>query len=169
MKTVWANQHPMDSSGLMVKQAEALRALNPHTRFFVYRNLVKALPWITCVREKLEDPAFSGWFLKYDPAKKSYAPNVPPCDLHRPNKTEKCSALYHDQRETPELRSECAVKTPPPSCDPTAGTTDPTQFCDEPCDCGKVPCGEYGTAPPRNGVQANGPAADPRAVCLRSL
>ena len=74
MKTVWANQHPMDSSGLMVKQAEALRALNPHTRFFVYRNLVKALPWITCVREKLEDPAFSGWFLKYDPTKKSYAP-----------------------------------------------------------------------------------------------
>ena len=37
-----ANQQPMDSSGLMVKQAETLRALNPHSKFFVYRNLVKA-------------------------------------------------------------------------------------------------------------------------------
>lgn len=32
----------MDSSGLMVKQAQVLRALNPNTKFFVYRNLVKA-------------------------------------------------------------------------------------------------------------------------------
>eukprot|EP01043_Picozoa_sp_COSAG02_P063420 COSAG02_NODE_8987_length_2372_cov_1.285526_2_plen_51_part_00 len=32
----------MDSSGLMVKQAESLRALNPYSKFFVYRNLVKA-------------------------------------------------------------------------------------------------------------------------------
>ena len=32
MKSVWANQHPMDSTGLMVKQAEALKALNPKVR-----------------------------------------------------------------------------------------------------------------------------------------
>jgi hypothetical protein len=59
------------------------------------------LPWITSVREKLEDARYQGWFLRYrDPT--IHHPNTPPCDLHRANKTERCSALYHDQRETPE-------------------------------------------------------------------
>jgi len=70
--------------------------------------------------QKLEDPLYSGWFVAYDPAKQSH-PNAPPCDLHRANVTERCSKLYHDQRETPEAFAYCANATnTPPSCDPTA-------------------------------------------------
>ena len=85
-----------------------------------------------------------------DKATPPYAPNAPPCDLHRANTTERCSGLYHDQRETPEAASYCAKKGAPPSCDPTTagnffkGKPDPTQYCTEACDCGEgVPCGEY--------------------------
>ena len=146
-KLQWANQQPMDSSGLMLKQAQALRKLNPNTRVWVYRNLVKALPWISAVREKLQDPQYQGWFLSYhDPTK--HHPNAPPCDLHRANTTQRCSNRYHDQRETPEAASFCAKKDAPPSCDPTVsgnfvnGKPDPAQYCAEACDCGSIPCGE---------------------------
>jgi hypothetical protein len=151
MKGVWANQHPMDSTGLMVKQATALKALNPQAKFFVYRNLVKALPWLASVREKLEDPNFSGWFLKFDAASKPHAAVAPMCDEHRPNKTELCSELYHDQRQTPQAWDYCAVAKPLPTCEPGVekyhptfdGKPNPTQSCKRSCDCGTVPCGEY--------------------------
>ena len=31
----------------------------------MYRNLVKALPWFSSVREKLLDPAYAGFFLRF--------------------------------------------------------------------------------------------------------
>eukprot|EP00040_Diaphanoeca_grandis_P030025 m.176861 g.176861 ORF g.176861 m.176861 type:complete len:442 (+) comp31864_c0_seq2:206-1531(+) len=142
MKAVWDNQHPMNSSGLMIEQAMAIRAINPNTRVWVYRNLVKALPWLTCVREKLEDPAYSGWFLSFDPAKEGHYAQ-PPCDLHRPDPTAICSTLYHDQRETPEAKAYCWHNQSAPGCGDVYVPWDPSQFCTEPCDCGKMPCGEY--------------------------
>ena len=33
------------------------KARNADTHVFVYRNIVKALPWFASVREKLDDPA----------------------------------------------------------------------------------------------------------------
>jgi hypothetical protein len=68
------------------------------------------------VREKLEDPAYSGWFLPFAPGG-NYS--VPACDTtHTPPL---CSALYHDQEQTPSYPAECP----------------------QPCDCGSVPTGEY--------------------------
>ena len=32
---------------------------------FVYRNIVKALPWFSAVRAKLADPRYAGWFLPF--------------------------------------------------------------------------------------------------------
>ena len=32
------------------------------------RNFVKALPWLTVVREKLTDPCYSPWFLNFSDA-----------------------------------------------------------------------------------------------------
>ena len=121
MKGVWANQHPMDSTGLMVKQAEVLKALNPQARYFVYRNLVKALSWYRDVGEKLADPAYSGWFLRFRAGVSGSNYSSNPC-------TESvCSPLYHSQDQTPEHltgRKECV----------------------QACDCGgngqQVPCGE---------------------------
>jgi hypothetical protein len=69
------------------------------------------------VGEKLADPAYAGWFLRFDPTKSTYV--SPPC-------TEGvCSTLYHSQDQTPSHltgRKECV----------------------DPCDCGGVPCGEVG-------------------------
>jgi hypothetical protein len=81
------------------------------------------------VREKLEDPAYAGWFLRFKPG--GSLPNgsyhVPPCDTTYDPPL--CSAFYHDQLQTP------AVPSP---ADPA-----PDGACVGVCDCGSVPCGEY--------------------------
>ena len=79
-------------------QATKVKALNNSTHVFIYRNLVKALPWYTGVREKLTDPAYQGWFI---PFRSSGSTVVPKCTL------DKCSDRYHDQEQTPEYPSVC--------------------------------------------------------------
>ena len=64
----------------------------------VYRNLVKALPWYTDVREKLEDPQFASWFLKFKNGANSTGYHVPPCTgSGTVDDPQKCSDFYHDQ------------------------------------------------------------------------
>ena len=131
-KYAWANQHPMNSSGLMLEQAISIHKTSQvGTKVWAYRNLVKALPWITAVRKKLEDPAYSGWFLSFDAEKlASNGTSMKPCDLNRPNPKPLCSTLYHDQQETPEFVP--------------GGNDTNTDLCKGVCDCGSViPCGEY--------------------------
>ena len=41
----WAKHKPMDCEELMVKQVEMTVAASPDTKVFVYRNMIKALPW----------------------------------------------------------------------------------------------------------------------------
>ena len=43
-KQLWANDRPMKCEERLVHQADMIKAKNPHTRVWVYRNLVKALP-----------------------------------------------------------------------------------------------------------------------------
>ena len=57
-KLVWSNQNPMDCEERLLSQAKLVKNVNPGTRTFVYRNLVKALPWYSSVREKITDPAY---------------------------------------------------------------------------------------------------------------
>lgn len=62
---VWAQSHPMDCEELLTTQAEMVLALDPgipgeQPRVWVYRNTIKALNWFASVREKLDDPAYSG-------------------------------------------------------------------------------------------------------------
>lgn len=98
------------------------KAACPQAKTWVYRNFVKALPWYTSVREKLTNPAYAGFFLKFNPSNSTpYA--VPPCDSNY--SPPKCSPFYHDQEQTPGH----------PKGDGDCGA--------EPCDCGAVPCGEY--------------------------
>lgn len=66
-KKQWAVQRPMDCEERLITQAAATKSVNSATNVFVYRNLVKALPWFSTVREKLQDPAYSGFFLKFKP------------------------------------------------------------------------------------------------------
>ena len=123
-KEHWANERPMSCEENLRQTPEATHARNPHARIFVYRNLVKALPWFSSVRKKLDDPAFAGFFLPFG----SSTPHVPRCD----NVTGKCSLYYHDQLQTPgfnRLNDRDGLNGG--NC--TRGG----------CDCGANPCGEY--------------------------
>ena len=84
----WSSAQPMDDEERLVEQCRRTKAAFPQSKCWVYKNLVKALPWMTDVREKLEDPAYSGWFLRF-------AANVTP---HVPAQG---SPFYHDQEQTP--------------------------------------------------------------------
>eukprot|EP01043_Picozoa_sp_COSAG02_P006486 COSAG02_NODE_185_length_30442_cov_59.370168_13_plen_285_part_00 len=103
-------------------QAAMTKAANNNTKVFVYRNMVKALPWYKSVREKLVDPDYSGFFLPFKCNASASDPKVIPGEdgCHVPRQG---SALYHDQEQTIHGKT----------C-PTDGTG--SQAC-----CG-VPCGE---------------------------
>ena len=45
---------------------ERAASLGIEQKVWVYRNLVKALPWYSLVREKLNDTAYAGFFLKFN-------------------------------------------------------------------------------------------------------
>ena len=117
-KALWV-QPPMSCEELLVEQAARLKAARPGVRVMVYRNIVKSLPWFSAVREKMDDPAYAGWFLKFKP---NATYHVPQCDNNY--SPPKCTPLYHDQEQTP-------------------GFPHGDGSCPGPCDCGVHPCGEY--------------------------
>ena len=132
-KDVWARQHPMDAEAHLRAQAAAIKAQDPRKRVWVYRNLVKALPWFGSVRAKLSDPAYAGFFVRFAsaPAANGSVPgaNVPACDTHYSPPRCSMSSLYHDQVQTPQYPRGSLLDG---SCP------------DAPCDCGVgIPCGEY--------------------------
>jgi hypothetical protein len=92
-KRDWSRPHPMDAEENMLKNAQAIQAVDPSTITWVYRNGIKALPWMTTVREKLEDKAHWGWFM----AKKGCMP-TPGHYVCGANATDN---LYHDFEQTP--------------------------------------------------------------------
>lgn len=125
-KAQWAAATPMDCEERLLKQAEMTKTSSKNrTKVFVYRNVVKALPWYKSVRDKLIDPAYSGWFVRFS-GDDNY--HVPDCAVEN---TSKCSPFYHDQEQTPEV--------------PTPQDPNPDGKCTvEGCDCGPdLPCGEY--------------------------
>ena len=131
MKYIWAASKPMNCEESLVEQATATKqaaseTLHNNTKVFVYRNIVKALPWFTTVRKKLDDPNYSGFFLKFDSTNvRQY--HVPLCANEDPTH---CSMYYHDQLQTPQV--------------PTTDQPYPDGVCtDNHCDCGMNPCGEY--------------------------
>jgi hypothetical protein len=127
-KDLWAKDKPMSSEARLVSQAELVATKNSKTHIFTYFNLVKALPWFESVRVKLEDPAYSGFFLSFKsggsfPNGSYYVPNCDPV-------TGICSTFYHDQVQTPAV--------------PSPSNPDPDGKCVGYCDCGvNIPCGEY--------------------------
>ena len=83
----------------MLRNAEAIKKINPNAITWVYRNGIKALPWFTDVREKLTDKAYWGWFM----AKKGCNPS-PGEYVCGDNAT---GNLYHDFEQTPH--GDCGV------------------------------------------------------------
>jgi hypothetical protein len=91
----------MDCEELMVKQTEMTVAASPGTKVFVYRNMIKALPWFTSVREKITDPAYARWFMNFsaDVIQDHSKAHVPVCDDNY--KPPLCSNLYVTLLSTP--------------------------------------------------------------------
>ena len=83
------------------------------------RSTGQALPWFSAVREKLQDPAYAGWFIKFDSSRALY--HVPRCAAENGTK---CSDFYHDQEQTPAV--------------PTAAQPSPDGVCVGECDCGNA-------------------------------
>ena len=64
-KDLWSAAKPMDCEETMIAKVHELQRLNPSGKAWLYRNSIKALPWFTSVREKLEDRNYWGFFLPY--------------------------------------------------------------------------------------------------------
>ena len=62
-KVDWAKAAPMDAEEVMLRDLQAVKAVDNTTVTWLYRNGCKALPWFTTVRRKLEDRAHWGWFV----------------------------------------------------------------------------------------------------------
>ena len=83
-KAVWSKASPQNCEEMLTNQVQQLHAINPSMKVWTYKNLVKALPWMTAVRLKLEDPAWWGFFLHYKNGKPTNASTM----------------LYHDFEQT---------------------------------------------------------------------
>jgi len=132
-KALWAPAKPMNCAELLLKQVQMTTEATAGTTVYVYRNAIKALPWYTTVRDKLNDPAYAKWFLNFAPG---VTPHVPKCDNNY--KPPLCSEYYHDQSQTPEYPhgdGDCSAPA---------------------CDVGKVPVGEYIWDPRAWNVSVNG-------------
>jgi hypothetical protein len=89
----WSSTSPMTCEEDMVANMAAVKAINPSTITWVYRNGAKALPWHTSVRTLLEQRAQWGLFMPL--AGCMPTPGVYVCG---PNATQN---LYHDFEQTP--------------------------------------------------------------------
>ena len=122
---MWTKARPMDDGKRLITQAAQVKAINPKTHIWVYRNLVKALSWYNEVGNKIADPAYAGWFLKFRPGGAVDLGNKTgnPSWHSDPCTGGVCSELFHSQDQTPKA-AECG---------------------DHKCDCGGggIPCGEY--------------------------
>ena len=158
-KSQWANLSPMDCDGMLVQQAARNKARNPTARVFVYRNIVKALPWYTEVRKLLQDQSFWGWFVPYDGCRTADGEYV--CKNNVTGVIDATANLYHDEQQTPGWTQPRSARDgalgPDGVCHGDAGNnaSGPTQS--GACDCGVgVACGEYVTLysaqPPQLGV-----------------
>ena len=135
-KLDWASAQPMDCEERLTTQALATKSANAAAKVFVYRNVVKALPWFTSVRKILDDPAYSGFFLRFAD---DIETEVPRCAAEDESK---CSVFYHDQMQTPAVPTS-ENPSPDGSCAPVE---------EGGCNTGLNPTGEY-LFDHRNGTQ----------------
>ena len=137
MKQLWAKDKPMTAEEALYTQGLSAHTAQPDAIIGTYRNSVKALPWFSSVRVKISDPAYAKWFLPFGPPTVNGTEwHVPACDNNYSPPL--CSALYHDQTQTPGYPSGDG------NCDPPA------------CDVGGVvPVGEYLFDPRSAGLEIN--------------
>jgi len=86
------------------------------------------------VLEKLEDPAYAGFFLSFRPENGTKTTS-PRCDAANRSK---CSKLYHSQTLAPKAKGKVQ------GWDTCKNFSTCDGFCRSgQCDCGSIPCGSY--------------------------
>eukprot|EP00935_MAST-01C_sp_MAST-1C-sp1_P002224 g2224.t1 len=95
---------------MMVDQAAVMKRIAPETKVWIYRNLVQPYANFRQFREKLEDPAYAGWFVPFGPNNSEKL--TPRCELNpRLNKT-LCSDLFHTRLAWTEDGHDCGDVIP---------------------------------------------------------
>jgi hypothetical protein len=63
---LWDEPNKMTSSceELLIEQARMVKAINPNTRVFVYRNMELGLQWLSSERRAMFNPNMSHYFLQ---------------------------------------------------------------------------------------------------------
>jgi hypothetical protein len=73
------NVSNMTGAATLVEQCRRIKAVDPTTKCFVYRNTELALEWLEPHRAVMDDPAFSAFFLQFQPGNPS---NTPPGTIY---------------------------------------------------------------------------------------
>ena len=143
-KDVWVQDKPMSVSDSIAEQAARVHSKYPDTKVGVYRNGIKAVNLFAAAREKLDDPAYAGWFVPYHAYpnggwQKNHSCKVPtptgPCASDQyttsPCTYQKCSGLWHDQTQVPSNKPQ------------KSKYHYDNGLCKDECDCGLLPCGNF--------------------------
>lgn len=116
-KAQWSAARPMDDDIRLTRQMAMIKQVDPSVKVTGYRNSIQAYNWMAVVREKIDDPAYSGWFLKYKDGINGSGYAQSPCAGPKENET-KCSRFWHQLLDEPDCP-------------------------DGVCDCGAAPCAMY--------------------------
>ena len=111
-ESLWAHHvGGKDADVMMLEQATAMKAIAPASQIWIYRNLVQAYANFVQFREKLEDPAYAGWWLKFDDATNDEK-LTPRCGFNsRLNRT-LCSDLFHSPLRWTHDGNDCGDVIP---------------------------------------------------------
>lgn len=73
---VWntGNSSTATGAATLVEQCRQIKAVNPHTKCFVYRNTELALEWLEPQRAAMYNASRASWFLQYQPGNPSGTP-----------------------------------------------------------------------------------------------
>jgi hypothetical protein len=105
---IWHADQPNDCDVKMVDQAAAAKRTAPSTKIWIYRNLAQAYAEFVQIREKLEDPLYSGWFLRF--GANNDEKNTPRCTFNKRLNKSLCSDLFHWKGQRPG--GDCGDKIP---------------------------------------------------------
>lgn len=135
-RAMWANAAPMDDGARLITQAAMVKAVNPNTHVWIYRNLVKALSWYKAVGDKLADPAYSGWFLHFRDGVangSNYSSN--PCTiLGDPSASAGKTSIVQEPNTNCLPGSGCAILHNKSTLCPNYGATESAALCSEACE-----------------------------------
>jgi hypothetical protein len=107
---LWAHHRPKDADVMMIEQAAVMKRMAPETQIWGYRNLVQPYANFVQLREKIEDPAYSGWFVHFGPGNNDRL--TPRCEVNpRLNKT-LCTDLFHTKLAWTENGHDCGDRIP---------------------------------------------------------